>query len=187
MSVIARIRAYHAVLVALAVLAYATGELGLVHAWLGYGVAAVILFRLAWSLTGARQLGLMKFYPQFEGLKLGNAFTHPAISRVLLLGIALSLIGVTGTGVLIDRGKAVGLTQLSAIAPAYADEEDGPGEAGEAEESPLGELHEALANILVVLVGLHVTYLILFKWPLVRFMLFLDKAGGRRGNHGPSS
>ena len=56
MSVIARIRAYHAVLVALAVLAYATGELGLVHAWLGYGVAAVILFRLAWSLTGARQL-----------------------------------------------------------------------------------------------------------------------------------
>lgn len=44
-----RIRIYHATLATLAVLAYLTGELGIIHAWLGYGVAVVIAFRLLWA------------------------------------------------------------------------------------------------------------------------------------------
>jgi cytochrome b len=185
MPVMHRLRAYHALLVVLAIAAYATGELGLIHAWLGYAVSAILLGRVLWALTGVPQLGLMRFYPQFEGLKLGNAMTHPAISRTLLLGIAVCLVGVSGTGIALDRGRAMGLAAGSAVAVALAKEStDKHAKSGAAKvknereesEGPLSELHELLANLLVGLVVLHVTYLLLFKWPLARFMLFLDGA-----------
>jgi cytochrome b len=142
-----RIRAYHAVLVVLVIAAYASGELGLIHAWLGYAIAVVIAGRLVAAATGVRQLGLMRFYPEFAGLKLGNAMTHPTISRTLLLAIAFCLISVTGTGIALDRGRSLKM----AVTP-----------------------HEVLANLLVGFVGLHVAYLLVFKFPLARFMLFLD-------------
>ena len=44
----------------------------------------------------------------------------------------------------------------------------------EESEGALSEVHELLANLLVGFVTLHVAYLLLFKWPLARFMLFLD-------------
>ena len=63
MIMLNRIRLYHITLALLAMLAYFTGELGLIHAWLGYGVAAVILLRLIWALSGERQVGLSRFFP----------------------------------------------------------------------------------------------------------------------------
>lgn len=185
MSVMHRLRAYHALLVALAVAAYATGEMGLVHAWLGYAVSVVLIGRVLWAVTGIPQLGLMRFYPQFSGLKLGNAMAHPAISRTLLLGIAACLVGVSGTGISLDRGRAVGIAAGSAVGVAVAkDSKDKQAKStaakgkNEREESegPMSELHELLADLLVGLVTLHVAYLLLFKRPLARFMLFLDGA-----------
>ena len=61
MPIMQRIRAYHAVLVVLVIAAYASGELGLIHAWLGYAIAVVIAGRLVAAATGVRQLGLMRF------------------------------------------------------------------------------------------------------------------------------
>ena len=180
MSVMHRLRAYHALLVVLAVTAYASGEMGLIHAWLGYAVALVILGRLVWAATGVPQLGLSRFYPQFAGLKLGNAMTHPAISRTLLLAIAAGLIGVTGTGIALDRGRSLKLAAAPIVTEASAesrrDESNkrGSSQEREGDESPLSEAHELLANLLVGLVGLHVAYLLLFKFPLARFMLFLE-------------
>lgn len=181
MPVMKALRAYHAVLALLVVATYASGELGLIHAWLGYAIALVILARLAWAATGVPQLGLMRFYPRFEGLDLGRALTHPAISRVLLLGIAASLIGVTATGIVMDRGRSIGMSAVSAspATPARADsrelrERKGDHEKWDKEEGALSEVHEFLANLLVGLVALHVAYLLAFKRPLARFMLFLD-------------
>lgn len=180
MSVMHRLRAYHALLVVLAVAAYATGEMGLIHAWLGYAVALAIVARLVWAATGVPQLGLMRFYPRFAGLKLGNAMTHPAISRALLLGIAAGLIGVTATGIALDRGRSLKLAAVSVVAEVSAEpRKDQRSKAEsrqerEGDEGPLSEVHELLANLLVGLVGLHVAYLLLFKLPLARFMLFLD-------------
>jgi cytochrome b len=178
MQVMQRIRAYHAVLACLVVAAYASGELGLIHAWLGYAIAVVIVGRLVAAATGVRQLGLMRFYPEFGGLKLGNAITHPAISRTLLLAIAFCLIGVTGSGIALDRGRSLRMTATPAIATAVADsresrERKDSHDNGEG-ENPMSEVHEALANLLVGFVSLHVAYLLLFKFPLARFMLFLD-------------
>ena len=63
MNVMYRMRLYHALLAVLAVAAYLTGEIRPYHAWLGYGVACVIVLRLLWASGGERQAGLMRFYP----------------------------------------------------------------------------------------------------------------------------
>ncbi|MEI7949648.1 MAG: cytochrome b/b6 domain-containing protein [Gammaproteobacteria bacterium] len=181
MNIIQRIRIYHATLATLAILAYLTGELGLVHAWLGYGVSIVIFLRLLWSLSGERQVGLMRFYPSFEGLQANNLFTHPAISKSLMFGIAISLLAVTGTGIALDKGKAIRLANMQTISVAYADNDELEG-GGEKEEGFLGESHELFANLLLLLVGMHVTYIALFKFPLAKFMLFVPSSERKENN-----
>lgn len=64
MAVLNRIRIFHAFLALTVLAAYFSAEMGLIHAWLGYGVAALILFRLIWALSGAPQLGLERFSPR---------------------------------------------------------------------------------------------------------------------------
>ncbi len=185
MQVIRRLRSYHAVLGILVMLAYVTGDDNLIHAWLGYGVAAIILVRLAWALTGVPQLGLVRFYPQFEGLRLTTAMMHPAISRTLLLGIATCLIAVTLTGIAMDGGHAVGAENWTITSAALADSDRGPGDGahdGDKDGSIVGEVHEAFANLLMLLVLTHVTYLVLFKRPLALFMLFLHTPAKRDGS-----
>lgn len=194
MNVMNRVRLYHALLAVLAIAAYLTGEINPYHAWLGYGVAGVIVLRLLWALGGERQAGLMRFYPKFEGLKLKGLATHPAISHLLMLGIALSLLTVVGTGIAMDQGRAFGLgpprAERAAAAPAAEGEiryrnaehgEDDEGEGGEhGEDGPLSEVHEIAGTLLLVFVGLHVAYLLLFKRPLAKFMLFLPRTGKKK-------
>jgi len=174
MNIMHRIRIYHATLACLALLAYLTGEFGLVHAWLGYGVASVIVLRLLWALSGERQVGLMRFYPSFEGLKCGNAFTHPSISKSLMLGIALSLMLATGTGIALDKGASIGLAKTELVSAAYADDDAKKENKGFLSEA-LEESHELFANLMLLFVGMHVTYVVLFKFPLAKFMLFIPK------------
>ncbi|MEQ9434744.1 cytochrome b/b6 domain-containing protein [Hyphomonas sp.] len=186
-----RVRLYHATLASLAILAYLTGEIFPAHAWLGYGVAFVIAARLAWAIGGERQFGLTRFYPDFSGLKLKGAATHPAISRTLMLGIALTLVTATGTGIVMDGGRSLpSLSANLAAAPAIAgeqteairarDHDDDHEREREGDEGPLSEVHELSANLLVLFVGLHVAYLIVFKRPLAKFMLFLPRGAKPR-------
>ena len=154
MSIIHSIRLYHATLAVLAILAFITGEFGAVHSWLGYAVGVVIIFRLLWALGGNKQVGLSRFYPNFEGLNVTNAFTHPAISKALLLGIALSVIAATATGVALENiGR---------------------------HNKFLEETHEFFANAMLMFVGAHVCYLLLFKRPLAKFMLFIPKGDSKK-------
>lgn len=174
MAVMHRIRIFHAFLALTVLAAYFSAEMGLVHAWLGYGVAALILFRLIWALSGAPQLGLSRFHPSFKDLHLQGIMTHPAISQVLLAGIALSVIGATGTGIMMDKGRALQPTSISSFSLSGENEHEGrQDESGEITE----EAHEYLANLAIALVVLHVLYLLSFKLPLARFMLFANKSG----------
>ena len=175
MAVLNRIRIFHAFLALTVLAAYFSAEMGLIHAWLGYGVAALILFRLIWALSGAPQLGLERFYPSFKDMHLKGFMTHPAISRTLLAGIALSVIGATGTGLLMDNGRALQPTSLSSFSFSGESEEregaEREDEAGEVYE----EAYELLANLAIAFVIMHVLYLLSFKRPLARFMLFANK------------
>lgn len=179
MAVMHRIRIFHAFLALTVLAAYFSAEMGLIHAWLGYGVAAFILFRLIWALSGVPQLGLERFYPSFKDLHLKGMATNPVISRVLLAGIAISVIGATGTGLLMDNGRALQPTSLSSFSFSGENEseeregEEGEDESGESYE----EAHELLANLMLAFVIMHVLYLLAFKRPLARFMLFANKSG----------
>lgn len=174
------IRALHAALAALAGLAYVTGEWGAVHAWLGYGVAAVVLLRLVTALSGRIAgiwtLGLQRFYPHFAGLHFDNVLSHPAVSRVLIAAIAVSVIGATATGIAMDGGRTLGLAADVIVAPAMADEARQDRPKRTPAEKALKEAHEVLANLMLLTVGAHVGYLLLFRRPLARFMLFLPPA-----------
>jgi cytochrome b len=185
MLVMQRLRAYHAILALLVVLAYATGDDNLFHAWLGYAVGAIILMRLAWALTGVPQLGLIRFYPHFEGLRLSTAMTHPAVSRALLLAIATCLIAVTLTGIAMDRGHSIGMADQTIGSSALADSGSGSErdahEEEDGDESFVGEVHEVLANLLMLLIVTHVSYLVLFKRPLALFMLFFHTPAKKDG------
>lgn len=185
-----QLRLWHMMIAVLAVAAYLTEGEEPWHQLLGYGVGALIAIRLLMALFGSRQLGLQRFYPQFHDLKIGTAATHPAISRVLLLGIAICLLGVTTTGILMDQGKtlqSIPAASGSAMSGQEADDDDERHAAfrqsndsdereehdEDGEDGLLGEVHELFANLLIALVALHVSYLVLFKWPLARFMLFI--------------
>lgn len=179
MAVMHRIRIFHAFLALTVLAAYFSAEMGIIHAWLGYGVAGFILFRLIWALSGVPQLGLERFYPSFKDLHLKGMATNPVISRVLLAGIAISVIGATGTGVLMDNGRSLQPTSLSSFSFSGENEsEEHEGDEGEDESGEVyEEAHELLANLMLAFVIMHVLYLLAFKRPLARFMLFANKSG----------
>lgn len=175
MPLMHKIRAYHAALAGLALLSWISGDFGIVHSWLGYGVAVILVFRILWGVFNPRQLGLSRFYPHFDGLRFDNFATHPAVSKALIAGIAVTLIGATVTGVAMDRGRAVGMADISIVSPAHADDDRGERSESGGEGRGHGlmeELHESVSNLFIVFVMMHVVYLVLFRWPLARFMLF---------------
>ena len=185
--VIYRLRLFHATLALFVLLAYATGDDDSVHYWLGYAVALLVVVRIVWGLTGVPQLGLVKYYPHFEGLRLDNAMTHPAISRSLLLAIALSVIATAATGIAMDRGRTLGFatsTSVSTSTLAAGDELRQKQVRKRESHHPkwLEEVHEVAGNLVLVAVGCHVAYLLLWKRPLALFMLFLVKPRAPKKN-----
>lgn len=73
-----------------------------------------------------------------------------------------------------DKGRALQPSALSSFSlsgeNAREDREDEFGEM-------TGEAHEYLANLAIALVMLHVLYLLSFRLPMARFMLFANKFG----------
>jgi cytochrome b len=174
MSIMYRLRIYHAVLATLVIAAYVSGEWGAIHLWLGYVIALVIALRLLTALTDVPQLGLSRFYPQFADLKLDGVFTNPVISRTLLFGIAICLIGATLTGFALDKGHGLGVAQGQIVSAAHADDHGSRDRGDRKENKAVEEVHEWLSNFLMMLVAGHVSYLFAFKRPIARFMLFSE-------------
>ncbi|MDE2597655.1 MAG: cytochrome b/b6 domain-containing protein [Sphingomonadales bacterium] len=194
-------RFYH-VLIALAALAayFTAEELGLVHAWLGYGVGLLIGLRLALGIARRRGFEFRRMIPRPGRAPLGQTgLRHPAIAHALTLALFICVAGVAGTGIAMDKGgtlvgksiragdgeKGEGgesergedreeASRWSLIGTAYA--EDGEREGGEGgEHGALGEAHELFGNLLLPLALAHAAYLLLFRFDLARFMLFLRR------------
>lgn len=189
------LRFYHLMLAGTAVLAYFTAEeLGLVHAWAGYLIAALLVLRLVLGIARKRGFELRRLMPSLAAPPRGqNGIRHPVISRLLVLAILTCVAGAAGTGIAMDRGGTlVGQSirlhdedearggeeeneaeerEGSDARIATADEHEGENE-GE-EEGLLSELHELFGNLILPLVALHALYLLLVRFELARFMLFL--------------
>jgi|GEM_PF-2948348 len=148
-----KIRIYHAALASLALLAYMTGGMGIIHGLLGYGVGIIITLRLIWGLFDKHQGSLSRFKPSFKGLTKENLFTHPALVNSITLCLALSLIGAVLSGLLIVNSRAIGINNFHLIK----------------------ELHEFFAGMMIFFALMHVVYMITFKLPFTKFMLFIQK------------
>lgn len=194
MNVYRKLRLYHAMLASSAIAAYATGEAGVVHSWIGYALVGIIFFRLAWGTFGPSQFRIGRFLPDLASLLRIRAANDPAIARVLLGGVVASLLLVVGTGIAIDQTKSLHLvaeartvpvprvdfrphganmTHGTAIQSANTDRDD-----DDEEDGWLQNLHEFSANLMFLFVGIHVSYMVLFRRPLAMFMLFV--AGQKR-------
>lgn len=139
-------RIYHLFLALGAGLAYFTAEkLGLVHAWTGYAVATLIVLRLVLGLANAQGFRFTRLNPAISRPSGQGGIRHPAIGNALTLALALSIAGVAGTGIAMDRGGTLVGKSIRADDGEHERHGRGNGEQGEEEE------HEDEASLLPAL------------------------------------
>lgn len=181
-------RFYHLLFAGGVALAWFTAEsLGLVHAWTGYVVAALIGLRLILSALRARGFDLVRLKPGFGTAPRGQGgLRHPAIGRLLTLVLLAAVATTATTGIVMDRGGTLAGQSIRAKDDERREErehastrqDDGEEEGedeGEGEEGLLGEIHETTSNALLPLVALHALWLLFFRLDLARFVLFLPR------------
>ena len=169
-------RLYHLVFAAAALAAYLTAEeLGLVHAWLGYGIAALLLVRLVLGLARRRGLAFRRLMPRPGKAPLNqSAIRHPAIGHALTLALLLCIGGAATTGIAMDRGGTLAGQSIRNHDEEGERDEDGERD-GEDQGGPLGELHETFGNLMLPLVLAHLGWLLIFRFDLARYMMFLRR------------
>ena len=133
---------------------------GIVHEWLGYGVACLLVSRFVWGWVGSRHARFADFFPTPGRLKryLGQllrgrhepSIGHNPLGGLMIITLMLVLAGITLTGwfMTLDMFWAVAWPE---------------------------EVHEFLANVAQGLVFIHVAVVLLmdviFKEGLVRAMI----------------
>lgn len=195
------VRVFHWGLVAAFATAWLTAdELQPVHEFAGYTVAGLVAFRLVWGLFGSRYARFAQFLkgPGETLAYLGDMtrgrerryLGHNPAGAAMVVALLVTLSGTAFTGWLMeDEARLAMLPSMPAIvAPAWA-ADDGDareyGERGEV-EGPLKEVHETLANLMLLLAALHVGGVVLASFRhhenLARAMVTGDKRGPGPGD-----
>ena len=166
-------RIYHLLLGAAVAGAYFTSEsTGIPHAWIGYGVAALVLLRMALGLAGKSGFGWQRLRLKRTARNPGRtALTHPLVGRALTLALLLCIATAATTGILMDRGG----TLVGQSIRATDGEEHEDHEEGAHEESLLAEIHETSGNALLPLVIVHLLWMLVARRDLAMFLLFWPK------------
>lgn len=155
------VRVLHWSLVAAFAVAWLTAdELQPVHELAGYTVAGLLAFRLVWGFVGSHYARFAQFLagPATTLGYLGDALKcrerrylgHNPAGALMIVAILVTLSGTAFTGWLIEEPARTAI-----VAPAQADD-DGGAYRGDAAEGPLKDVHETLANLMLLLVALHV-------------------------------
>lgn len=170
--------------IVLAVLANAifTEEGSGTHVWVGYGLAAILALRLFWGLIGPAEARFASFLPSprkavahIRDIREGRDTPHVShnplgalmvyaiwscLIVIIVSGIAMAGLPGSGSGEGGERtapaptGVAL---QPRAGEEAEADEAEAGEERGEdGDDSALGEVHEVAANLLYILILLHI-------------------------------
>ncbi len=149
-------RLFHWLVVALVAVAWASGEaegfLFVVHKLAGYGLIVAILFRLIWGLVGSYHSRFRDFIRPWPvvrdyargllALRPKPTLGHNPLGGWMVVLLLATLLGVVGSG-LFASGDGGGGPLAGSIPPAVAD--------------ALSELHEGLFTVLLVLIGIHVS------------------------------
>lgn len=182
------VRIFHWSLVGAFALAWLTAdEWQTTHEIAGYVVAGLVAFRLAWGLVGGRYARFAQFLQgpaatldylrAMFGRRERRYLGHNPAGAAMIVALLVTLSATAFTGWLMeDPDRITLLPDLPQIvAPAYADE----GETGGIDEEELEEVHEASANLLLLLVALHVGGVVLASFRhrenLARAMITGDK------------
>ena len=170
-------RLYHLIFgVAVAAAYFSAEELGLVHAWLGYGIAALLVLRVLFGLARRTGFAFARLRPRLWSVgKANRGLRHPMLAHTLTLALFVSIAGAAGTGIAMDQG---GTLVGQSIRASEDHEATGPRhrEHGEdEEEGALSELHEFFGNSVLPLALLHIAYLLLWRRGMAQFMLFLPQ------------
>ncbi|MBN2905494.1 MAG: cytochrome b/b6 domain-containing protein [Rhodobacteraceae bacterium] len=160
------IRVFHWGLVATFAVAFLSAEeLDSVHELAGYIAAGLVAFRLIWGLIGGRYARFAQFLrgPSETVGYIGDMargrerrhLGHNPAGAAMIVALLVTLTGTAFTGwMMADPDRVAMLPDLPQIvSPAYA---DGPGEHGEGGAGAVKEVHEVLANLVLVLIALHV-------------------------------
>ena len=193
-------RLFHWTLVALVGLAWPTGETEgfwfTVHEFAGYGVLALLVFRVLWGVWGSRHslfadfvrpLRVVRDYSlKLLTLRPPHVIGHNPLGgwMIVLLLVVLSLLVATGLFASHEHDGAVAMA-----GPLAHHLSTGTPEA-------IAEAHEALFDVLLVLVAIHVTGvlvdILLTRENLIRSMvtgvksLFPQEAAGETGQPAPA-
>lgn len=186
------IRVFHWSLVTMFAIAYVSGEdFENIHAWSGYVIAFLLLFRLVWGFTGTQYARFSNFiYPPakviqyLKSLKTTSPdhyFGHnPAGGwMVILLLIFLLVTTWTGLEAYAEEGHGpLAQTSVTLLSNAYADNDEDENRLSgnhKKEESIWEELHELFANLTLALVFIHIAGVVvssrLHKENLVKAMV----------------
>jgi cytochrome b len=148
-------RLFHWALAALVALAWATGEtegrLFVIHQLAGYGVLVAILFRLIWGLVGSRHARFRDFVHSWPSvrdytkellaLRPRPTLGHNPLGGWMIVLLLTTLLSVSVTGLFaFEEGARGPLAHW--LSPEIA--------------HVLVELHEGLANLLLILIGIHI-------------------------------
>lgn len=160
------VRVFHWGLAACFALAWLTAEeVQPVHELLGYTAAALVAVRVIWGFTGTPYARFAQFVrgPGAVLAYLKDMLAHrerrhlghnPA-GAAMIVALLASMAGTAWTGWMMAEPQRQSMLP-SIVTPAYADDEDA-GERGHGGgEGAIKEVHEALANLMLMLVVLHI-------------------------------
>lgn len=163
--------------IALAVLANAvvTEEGSGPHIWVGFGLAAILGLRLLWGFVGPAEARFAAFWPspckaiahlrEIRAGKVTHHRSHNPLGALMVYAIWGCLLTIIATGIAMagpppwngtSEAAEHRTTAVAAKDHEEAGEEEGENEGEEEdEESLLGEVHETAANMLYLLILLH--------------------------------
>lgn len=193
------VRLFHWGLVAAFATAWLTAdETQAVHEFAGYTVAGLLAFRLVWGFVGSRYARFAQFVKgpratvSYIGAMLGGRerryLGHNPAGAAMIVALMLTLSGTAFTGWLMaDETRVAMLPALPQIVtPAWADDEGDDHATGRETEGALEEIHETLANLLLVLAALHVGGVVLasvrHRENLARAMITGEKRAAEPGD-----
>ncbi|WP_439154402.1 cytochrome b/b6 domain-containing protein [Yoonia sp.] len=186
------VRIFHWSLVAAVAVAWLTGdEWDDLHVIAGYVVAGLVAARLVWGLVGGKYARFSQFL-RAPGTVLAylrdvlarrerRYLGHNPAGAAMIVALLLVLVGTALSGWLLEN--PVRLAQMpdlpQIIAPAYADGNDDRDRDEGGGSEIVEELHEVLANFLLILITLHVAGVVLasvrHRENLARAMITGDK------------
>ena len=166
------VRVAHWSLVVLFTVAYLTGEdEGMLHIYAGYGVIALLAFRILWGFVGTRHARFTDF---IRGPKATMAYArsllsgkpihylgHNPLGGWMVIALLLSLAGACWSGLEAygaeGHGPLAGQESLF-IQSALADGDEDEGENGKEREGDefWEEVHEVLSNLSLLMVFVHI-------------------------------